>query len=216
VPIDDAPEGRAIDAAIFDLGGVLMRNGGPADFRDRFPDLDSERVLAILMGPYHEDTDHPWHRLERGEIELTEVLAHNRQALTAAGIDLPPPLSGTFAFEINEPMVGLVSDLRAVGVRTALLTNNVRELRERWISLLPYGELFDVIVDSHEVGMRKPNPAIFRLTLDRLGIDAERAVFLDDIESNTVAAAALGIIGVTVVDGGGAAIAAVRAFAGIG
>ncbi len=213
--MDDATPERSIDAAIFDLGGVLMRNGGPADFRRRFPDVDGDEVLAILMGPYHEDTDHPWHRLERGEIELAEALSHNRDALAAAGIELPPPMSGSFAFEVNEPMVDLVRDLREAGLRTGLLTNNVRELRGRWISLLPYEELFDVVVDSHEVGMRKPNPAIYRLTLDRLGVDAGRAVFLDDIGSNTAAAATLGIVGVTVVDGGAEAIAVVRSLAGL-
>ena len=76
---------RAIDTAIFDLGGVIMRNGSPADFARRFPDLDPAIVLPILMGPYHDDTDHPWHRLERGELSLQEVREANRAALLRAG-----------------------------------------------------------------------------------------------------------------------------------
>jgi putative hydrolase of the HAD superfamily len=205
---------RAIDAAIFDLGGVIMRNGGPADLARRFPDLDPDVVLPILMGPYHDDTDHPWHRLERGEITLTEVRAANRAALVAAGIEpLPPPTD--MIFEINDEMVQLVRDLRAAGLKTGLLTNNARELRELWWGLLPYAELFDDVVDSHEVGMRKPNPAIYRLALQRLGASAARTAFLDDVASNVAGAEAVGMTGVVVEPDGAEAIARVRKLAGL-
>jgi putative hydrolase of the HAD superfamily len=204
---------RAVDTAIFDLGGVIMRNGSPADFARRFPDLDPATVLPILMGPYHDDTDHPWHRLERGELSLQEVRDANRAALAEAGV--PPMPAVEMAFEINEEMVELVRDLRAAGLRTGLLTNNARELRDRWWGLLPYDELFDDVVDSHQVGMRKPNLAIYRLALERLGATAERTAFLDDIASNVAAAQAAGMVGVLVEHGGEAAIAHVRELAGL-
>jgi len=204
---------RAIDTAIFDLGGVIMRNGSPADFARRFPDLDPAIVLPILMGPYHDDTDHPWHRLERGELSLQEVREANRAALAEAGV--PPMPAVEMAFEINEEMVELVRDLRTAGLRTGLLTNNARELRDRWWGLLPYDELFDDVVDSHQVGMRKPNLAIYRLALERLGATAARTAFLDDIASNVAAAQTAGMVGVLVEDGGEAAIAHVRELAGL-
>ena len=205
---------RTIDTAIFDLGGVIMRNGNPADFARRFPGLDPAVVLSILMGPYHEDTDHPWHRLERGELTLAEVRAANRAAFEAAGVGpMPPPTD--MAFEVNEEIVELVRDLHAAGFRTGLLTNNARELRDRWWGLLPYDELFDDVVDSHEVGMRKPNPAIYRLALERLGATADRTAFLDDIASNVAAALAEGMVGVLVEGDGAAAIAHVRELAGL-
>ena len=204
---------RAIDTAIFDLGGVIMRNGSPADFARRFPDLDPAIVLPILMGPYHDDTDHPWHRLERGELSLQEVREANRAALVAAGV--PPMPAVEMAFEINEEMIELVRDLRSAGLRTGLLTNNARELRDRWWGLLPYDELFDDVVDSHQVGMRKPNLAIYRLALERLGATAERTAFLDDIASNVAAAQTAGMVGVLVEHGGEAAIAHVRELAGL-
>jgi putative hydrolase of the HAD superfamily len=206
---------RTIDTAIFDLGGVIMRNGSPADLARRFPGFDPAVVLPILMGPYHEDTDHPWHRLERGELTLAEVRAANLAALEAAGVGpLPPPTE--MAFEANEDMVELVRDLRRTGLRTGLLTNNARELRERWWGLLPYDELFDDVLDSHEVGMRKPNPAIYRLALERLGATADRTAFLDDIASNVAAAQAEGMLGVLVEGDGAEAIAHVRELAGLG
>ena len=68
MPPDCPAVTSTIDTAIFDLGGVIMRNGNPADVARRFPGLDPAVVLPILMGPYHDDTDHPWHRLERGEV----------------------------------------------------------------------------------------------------------------------------------------------------
>ena len=61
------------------------------------------------------------------------------------------------------------------GVRTALVTNNAREFRERWRALLPADELFEHVVDSSEVGVRKPDPAIFRIALARLGDPRPRA-----------------------------------------
>jgi epoxide hydrolase-like predicted phosphatase len=204
---------RAIDTAIFDLGGVIMRNGSPADFARRFPDLDPAIVLPILMGPYHDDTDHPWHRLERGELSLQEVREANRAALAEAGVPPMPPVE--MAFEINEEMVELVRDLRAAGLGTGLLTNNARVLRDRWWGLLPYDALFDDVVDSHQVGMRKPNLAIYRLALERLGATADRTAFLDDIASNVAAAQAAGMVGVLVEAGGEAAIAHARELAGL-
>ena len=69
--------------------------------------------------------------------------------------------------------------LRAAGVRTALVTNNAAEFAATWRPLLPLGELFDAVVDSSEVGLRKPDPRIFRHALARLGgVAPERAVFL--------------------------------------
>jgi epoxide hydrolase-like predicted phosphatase len=172
-------------------------------------------LLPILMGPYHEDTDHPWHRLERGEITLVEVREANRAALAAAGVATPFPPAPQITFEPNEDMIDLIRDLRAQGMRTGLLTNNARELRALWWELLPYDELFDDIVDSSDVGLRKPNPAIYRLALERLGSTAHRTAFLDDIASNVDAAERVGLRAVLVEPGGLEAIAIVRELAAL-
>ena len=68
-------------------------------------------------------------------------------------------------------MVELVGELREVAPRVKLgvLTNNVREFRPAWWEMLPFEEWFDDVVDSHEVGLRKPNAAIYELALRRLG-----------------------------------------------
>jgi epoxide hydrolase-like predicted phosphatase len=82
-----------------------------------------------------------------------------------------------------------------------MLTNNVREWEARWRSMIPdIDELFETVVDSAFVGMRKPDPAIYELTLERLGLPAEACAFVDDVEVNCEAATALGIRAVQFVD----------------
>lgn len=209
---------RLVDTVIFDLGGVLMRNGGPMDLLARFGHHEQAlRTVGILMGPYGEDSDHPWHRAERGEVTLAECRTATRAALAEAGIELPPaPSSGpAIVFERNEAMWALVADLRAAGIRTGVLTNNVREFRDAWWPTADYPSLFDDVVDSHEVGVRKPNPAIYTLALERLGATAHRSVFLDDIASNVAAAARVGMHAFQVIDEGHDAIRATRRFAGL-
>ena len=90
-------------------------------------------------------------------------------------------------------------DARASGVKTAIVTNNVREFGDGWRSMLPVDELFDAVIDSAHVGVRKPDPRIFHLTLERLGgVAASDAVFLDDFHGNVTAAERLGMRGILV------------------
>jgi putative hydrolase of the HAD superfamily len=222
---------RALDAVIFDLGGVISRTGRPKDIATRYPDHDPEHVLHVLMGDYGTDSDHPWHRLERGEISLDEHRTLTKGLLDAAGIlPMPAPQAADPApapespaprrmrFEHNEPIVTLIHDLnrlRSDGMRLAVLTNNVREFRPLWWDMLPFEELFDDVVDSHEVGLRKPDPAIYTLTLSRLGVPAERAAFLDDVATNLTPAAELGMVAILVDDDPNPAVARVRSLAGL-
>ena len=210
---------RQIDTVIFDLGGVLMRNGRQSDLVRRFPPEVADAALRIFMGDYAADNDHPWHRLERGEISFDEVRSLNRASLAEIGIDMPAPAAGSTAppmvFDPNHDMLDLVRRLRSAGLRTGILTNNVREFRDLWRPLLPYDELFDDIVDSHEVGLRKPNAAIYELALTRLDAVAGRTAFLDDVLSNVTAAEAVGLYGVVVDEDSGPAIAAVELLAGL-
>jgi epoxide hydrolase-like predicted phosphatase len=182
-----------IDAALFDFGGVLVREGSVNDFARIAPHADPAIVLHHAIGPYHEDDDHPWHRVERGELEMVEWYALTVTALAEVGIEVVVASSGSVAFTPNEPVVDAVRAVRAAGGRTAVVTNNVRELSHTWRPVLPLDELFDTVVDSCEVGLRKPNPAIYRLACERLGVAPERAVLLDDIESNLRGAEAAGL-----------------------
>ncbi len=93
------------------------------------------------------------------------------------------------------------------GRTVALLTNNLAEFNDGWRSLLPVDELFAEVVDSSRVGMRKPDPAIYHLTQERLGVeDPASVLFLDDAEGNIVAARDVGWRAVHVEDEYGRAI----------
>jgi putative hydrolase of the HAD superfamily len=83
----------------------------------------------------------------------------------------------------------------------ALLTNNVREWEPLWRAKLPVDEIFETVVDSAFVGMRKPDREIYELTVSRLdGIEAADCVFVDDTEVNCRAAEELGMTAVHFVD----------------
>ena len=116
---------RAVDTVIFDLGGVIMRNGGPRDFTKRYPDHDPAVVAEIVMGPHHLDTDHQWHRVERGEITLDECRTITKQKLDDAGIvatvpaNAPASSANPFNFQLNDEMVTFIHDLKSAGIPIA-------------------------------------------------------------------------------------------------
>lgn len=205
------------DAVIFDLGGVIMKNGGPRDFTRRYPDHDPAFIAELVMGPHHLDTDHPWHRVERGEITLAECRALTKQLLDEAGVVATAPVEQTptksgqaFAFQLNDDMVTFIHDLKKAGRPIGILTNNVKEFREWWWPLMDFASIFDAIVDSHEVKMRKPNPAIYHHTMELIGAAPSRTVFLDDLQANVEAANAVGMHGVLVEEDSTSAIARAR------
>jgi putative hydrolase of the HAD superfamily len=178
-----------IEAVLFDFGGVITA-GSPFELLGSLgadAGVAPERVLDVLLGPYHEDTDHPFHQMERGEISSVVWFAHAQSSLAELGIELvPEKLAAVFqALGIHDVVVERIRALKADGYRTGIITNNVKEAAGTWQAMLDVDALFDVIVDSSAVGMRKPNPAIYLHALDLLGgIPPERAVFLDDAEGN--------------------------------
>jgi len=87
---------------------------------------------------------------------------------------------------------GLYRTLHERGVRFAMLTNNVREWEPLWRTKLPVDEIFETVVDSGFVGLRKPDRAIYAIVLERLGLPAEECVFVDDLSVNIEAAQELG------------------------
>ena len=194
---------REFDAVLFDFGGVFTDSPFAAvEALGRELGLAARELLHIVFGPYDEDTDHPWHRLERGEVSLGDACSEIIEISARSGKEVDPlellMKLGTGG-GARDPLVLRTRTLRAEGYKTALVTNNVIEFREHWQRVLPLEELFDVVVDSSEVGMRKPNPAIFLHTLELLeSVTPERAVFLDDYAGNIDAAARLGLQGVLV------------------
>ena len=192
-----------IRAVVSDFGGVLttpLLDSFVAYQRDSgiaFEDLGAAmaRVAAAHGG------EHPLFELEKGKITEAEFLGRLE---TELGRKMASFRETYFAhLHPNEPMIGYMRGLRDRGFRMALLTNNVREWEPEWRAKLPdIDEIFEVVVDSAFVGMRKPERGIYELTVERLGdgLRCEECLFLDDIEANCEAAAALGMHAVRFAD----------------
>ena len=204
-PRPPRPGAGRFDAVVFDFGGVYTASPFTAMERAAAElGMPAEQVMGLIFGPYDADTDHPWHQAERGQIDLGACRDAIADAAAAEGVELDLfEMLGHLASSggVREAVVAHTHQVRARGVRTALLTNNVAEFAEFWRPLLPLDELFDVVVDSSDVGMRKPDERIYRHTLELLGsIDPDRAIFLDDFPGNVAAAQALGMAAILVED----------------
>lgn len=187
-----------IKAVIFDFGGVIItpitrQIGMIAD------DLgcSASDLHHILMGPQFESGDHPWHQLERGEIEMPQLQGMLTPYADAAGVkfrgDEVEKLLAPGMYEVNTYVLEHIEDLRSRGYKTALLSNSIKEFRPKLEADVP-PRLFDAYVDSSHVGMRKPEAAIFHHTLDALSLTAPTdAVFLDDFQGNLAGAEAVGL-----------------------
>jgi epoxide hydrolase-like predicted phosphatase len=187
------------DVLICDFGGVLTSpiQQGFLAYQDE-SGVTLEELGAALGRAAETHGEHPLFALERGEITEGEFAARV-QAELEAGFD--PIRLRTLYFdhlEPNGPMIEFVRALRGRGVRAALLTNNVREWEPLWRAKLPeIDELFEEVVDSAFVGLRKPDPAIYELTLEKLGgVSPARCVFVDDLDVNCETARALGMAAV--------------------
>jgi putative hydrolase of the HAD superfamily len=193
----------SIKAVISDFGGVLT-----TPLIDSFASVQDEtgispEALGTAMQAIAEsDGAHPLFELETGRLTEAEFLAKVEDAL-APLIGHRPEMhrfSEIYfeALQPNESMIELMRDLRGRGYRMALLTNNIREWEPLWRSMLPVDEIFEVVVDSGFVGVRKPDPPIYELTLERLGdgIAPGDCLFVDDVEVNVETARDLGMTAV--------------------
>lgn len=138
----------------------------------------------------------PVHLLERGEMSVVDFERELAAALAAEGsaVEADGLVSAMFAdlAYYERSMTSLVGRARAAGVRTALLSNSWGNDYDR----TDWDELFDAVVISGEVGLRKPEPEIFTLALRRIGLPARECVFVDDLPHNVEAATRLGMAGV--------------------
>jgi putative hydrolase of the HAD superfamily len=189
-----------IKAVISDFGGVLTT---PlmlsfAAFQDR-SGIPAEALGRAMQAIAERDGAHPLYELEKGR--LTE-----RRFLEMIAAALEPELGHVpemhdfgeiyfDALEPNEPMIELMREARRSGRRMALLTNNVREWEPRWRAMLPVDDVFEIVVDSAFVGMRKPESPIYELTVEWLGdgVAPEDCLFVDDVLVNIEAAREFGM-----------------------
>ena len=181
-----------IDAVIFDLGGVVMES--PLAAIARYEHDHGLAPRAINQAIRAAGEAGAWSRLERGELSLEAFLTPFEADCRACDVQVSGARLMAYIADASRArpiMVEAIRRLRERGLRAGALTNN-------WVSEGPRAphpvrEHFDVFIESSVVGMRKPDPRIYELACQELGVGPSRAAFLDDIGSNLKPARALGM-----------------------
>lgn len=191
-----------LQGLIVDWGGVLtsplqdsMISWCDADGIDY---VEFRRVMKDWLGSSYDDdaAANPVHALERGELEVPDFereLGSRLRTHDGLPVETDGLLTRMFAgFGPQPSMLEAVRHAKAAGLATGLLSNSWGNTypREGW------SELFDAVVISGEVQMRKPEPGIYLLTAAKIGLRPEECVFVDDLMPNVHGAAAVGMVGI--------------------
>ncbi len=190
-------EGR-VEAVLFDLGGVIVSSPfhGFAAYERRVG-LAPDTIRRL--NATDPDTN-AWARYERGEIDRSEFVRRFEAEAAATGVTLDAEaVLASMRGERVEEMVAVIERLRH-RVPLGLITNNLAPMDRAASSVADVLDWFTVIVESSVEGVRKPDPAIYRLACERLGASPERCVFLDDLGVNLKPARSLGMRTIKVVD----------------
>ena len=188
-----------ITTVISDFGGVLttplIQSFAAVQDQTGVPFEELGKAMTTIQ---EEDGRHPLFELETGR--LTEAGFLRRLGDTLEPVLGHRPELHRFreiyfdALHPNQPMIDLMREAKERGYRMGLLTNNVREWEPLWRTMLPVDEIFEVVVDSGFVGMRKPEREIYDLTFERMGGPGPReCLFIDDTDVNCDTARELGM-----------------------
>ena len=184
------------DAIVFDWGGVITVPPGPIVNRlYRETGVDQKKLKDRQDRYRDDDPDSQFAKLERGELALEDYLRWSRDDLPGAEL-IWDPSSPHFLFPqltVISEVVDRISELRERGFLIGLLSNNIAEAWPVVARALALEELFNVVVNSAFVGMRKPEHRIYFHIADQLGVPVERVLFLDDNRTNVEAAIACGM-----------------------
>ncbi len=202
---------------IFDFGGVVTSSPFEA-----FNRLEASRRLprnTIRQINATNPDDNAWARFERAEMtagEFDEAFAAEARALghEVRGAEVIACLAG----DLRPAMVNAIDWLNGHGYLTGCITNNVPAgqgagmagTAERAAAMADVLARFKVVIESSKVGIRKPDPAIYRMACDALGVEPDACVYLDDLGINCKPAAQMGMIAIKV-DGDAQARAALAA-----
>lgn len=186
---------RRFDALIVDFGGVLTTplQDAMVHFADDLG-IELQDLVRVALKAYAGHDDDLVHGFETGHIsedDFAREFAARLQEASGKPVEPDGLVTRIFAgMTAEEDMMEAVVRARQAGYRTALLSNS-------WgLDLYPrdrFPDMFDVVVISGEVGLRKPDPDIFTLTTEKLGLDAQRCVFVDDHPGHLKAAVDAGM-----------------------
>lgn len=193
------------DTVIFDFGGVITSSPFEA-----FNRMEAERGLPhnLVRRINSANPDgNAWALFERAEIDAARFDSLFAEEARALGHELPGrDVLALLSGDIRAEMVAALDWLKANGYRIGCITNNVptghgaqmSSTADKAEAIAAILARFDHVVESSKVGIRKPDPAIYRLACDALGVSPERCVYLDDLGINCKPAAALGMAAIKV------------------
>ncbi len=195
-------------AVLFDLGGVVFPSPFDAfDTYEREEGLSKGFVRAVIA---RSAEDGAWARLERSDVTFKEFCLELEGEALLAGEEISAEQLMAMVGSSLTPrpeMVAAINALRSIGLLIGALTNNWA-LAEGRTDARPHSlgnlGLFDIVVESAVEGMRKPDPRIYELTCQRLGVEPAEVVFLDDLGINLKPARAMGMTTIKVSDVGDA------------
>lgn len=181
-------------AVIFDLGGVVLDSPFPVFAEhERARGLPAGAVTRVILAG---GSDGPWARLERGTLSYDAFCEALDDDARRAGFELDTAALMHGIAErsrIVPEMLAAVRRIRADGFRVAALTNNWEAPDALHARMQELRDEFDVFVESCREGLHKPDPRIYEIVLERLGVAADEVIFLDDIGRNLKPAGALGM-----------------------
>ncbi|MDA4108763.1 HAD family hydrolase [Mycolicibacterium holsaticum] len=183
----------AVVAVVFDMGGVLTVD--PFDACRGYArklGLPTDAFVEQLRGPAFAE-------VETGVRTVRDFLKFACRDVAErfdAEVDIRRLADCLAAGQRVRPeMVSLIVDLTDCGVPVGLLTNNAKEARSWWNSgVLPI-DRFTAVVDSSDVGLRKPDPRIYTLTAERMGHRPDELLYFDDMAENVAGAQTAGLTG---------------------
>jgi putative hydrolase of the HAD superfamily len=193
---------RALAGVLFDMGGVVMESPLHAiaryEYERGLPPNSINRVVAAA------GESGAWARLERGELTVASFCAPFEADCRAHGLEVDGAAIMAAIAAAGVPraaMLEAIRRLRGHGLRVGALTNNWRREGPE-DDVIPHHlrDHFDVFVESRLVGLRKPDPRIYVLACERLGVEPTRTAFLDDIGGNLKPARSLGMTTIKVDD----------------
>jgi putative hydrolase of the HAD superfamily len=187
---------RTRNTVLFDLGGVVL--GSPLHaIRDYGQELGFEHNAINHVAANTAPTG-AWSRLERGEIDMDVFYAAFEADCRAAGLEIDARVMMQKMSEASGPrpaMLTAIARLRDSGFKVGALTNNWAHAEddERSDGTRALVDRFDAFIESSVEGLRKPDPAIYRIACERLAAHPEEMIFLDDIGGNLKPARAMGM-----------------------
>ncbi len=187
-----------IRAALFDLGGVIFSS--PFEAFARYEEEHGLPAGFIRRLNATNSDANAWARLERGEVAFDEfcVLFEAEAAAAGHGVEARA-VAELIAGDVRPAMVDAVRRCRE-RLKTACLTNNFAALDGGGAARHEVLDLFDAVVESSRIGVRKPDRRFYEIALHELGVEPGEAVFLDDLGVNLKPARAMGMTTIKVTD----------------